>query len=72
MKNKQYSFEEWVELEKFFEGKNTIMDTVKNFEKWNNIMNDCNGPGIYGGYGLSETFSGISIIIFDTIVLHQI
>lgn len=35
--------------------------TVKNFEKWNNIMHDCKGPGIYGGYGLSETFSGISI-----------
>ena len=35
--------------------------TVKNFKKWNRIMNECDGPGIYGGYGLSETFSGISI-----------
>ena len=35
--------------------------TVKNFEKWNNIMQNCGAPGIYGGYGLSETFSGVSI-----------
>ena len=35
--------------------------SVKKFKKWNDIMHDCNGPGIYGGYGLSETFSGISI-----------
>lgn len=33
----------------------------KNFEKWNDIMKFCNASGIYGGYGLSETFSGISI-----------
>ncbi len=35
--------------------------TVKKLKKWNNIMYECNGPGIYGGYGLSETFSGLSI-----------
>ena len=33
----------------------------KSFEKWNDIMNSCHASGIYGGYGLSETFSGISI-----------
>ena len=39
--------------------------TVKNFQKWNNIMHACNASGIYGGYGLSETFSGISIDRID-------
>ncbi len=34
---------------------------IKSFEKWNNIMHNCGANGIYGGYGLSETFSGISI-----------
>ena len=35
--------------------------TVKNFEKWNDIMRECRAPGIYCGYGLSETFSGVCI-----------
>lgn len=35
--------------------------TVKKFENWNNIMHKCRSKGIYGGYGLSETFSGVSI-----------
>ena len=34
--------------------------SVKIFEEWNNIMNKCGSSGIYGGYGLSENFSGIS------------
>jgi len=34
--------------------------SVKIFENWNNIMNKCGARGIYGGYGLSENFSGIS------------
>ena len=38
------------------EGTNT-----NSFKKWNDIMNYCGANGIYGGYGLSETFSGISI-----------
>ncbi len=33
----------------------------KSFEQWNDIMNSCHASGIYGGYGLSEVFSGISI-----------
>lgn len=33
----------------------------KSFKNWNDIMTSCNASGIYGGYGLSETFSGISI-----------
>ena len=35
--------------------------TVENIRKWNDIMRECGANGIYGGYGLSETFSGISI-----------
>ncbi len=34
--------------------------SVKIFEKWNDIMNKCGASGIYGGYGLSENFSGVS------------
>lgn len=34
--------------------------SVKLFEYWNNLMNKCKAPGIYGGYGLSENFSGVS------------
>ncbi len=39
--------------------------SVKKFEEWNNIMHACKSSGIYGGYGLSETFSGISIDRID-------
>ena len=35
--------------------------TVKKVEKWNQIMKECNSKAVYGGYGLSETFSGVSI-----------
>lgn len=40
--------------------------SVENFEKWNEIMQMCGASGIYGGYGLSETFSGISIDRVDS------
>ena len=35
--------------------------SVKKMKKWNLIMQECGGKGIYGGYGCSETFSGICI-----------
>lgn len=34
--------------------------TSKKMEQWDKIMEQCGGGYIYGGYGLSETFSGIS------------
>ena len=35
--------------------------SVKKMKEWNRIMQECGGNGLYGGYGLSETFSGICI-----------
>ena len=32
----------------------------KKMEQWDKIMEKCGGGYIYGGYGLSETFSGVS------------
>lgn len=35
--------------------------SVKKIQQWDKIMKDCGGSRIYGGYGLSETFSGLCI-----------
>ena len=35
-------------------------NSVKKIKKWNEIMHDCGAPSLWSGYGLSETFSGIS------------
>ena len=35
--------------------------TVDKMNKWNGIVQKCGGNGLFGGYGLSETFSGICI-----------
>ena len=40
--------------------------SVKKMKKWNKIMRACGADAVYGGYGLSETFSGISIDRIDT------
>ncbi len=39
-------------------GEGTTVDKMK---KWNGIVKKCGGNGLFGGYGLSETFSGICI-----------
>lgn len=35
--------------------------TVEKMKKWNSIVQKYGGNGLFGGYGLSETFSGICI-----------
>ncbi len=39
-------------------GEGTTVDKMK---KWTQIVQKCGGSGLFGGYGLSETFSGICI-----------
>ncbi len=34
---------------------------VQKYQKWNEIMRKCGAKGIYSGYGLSETFSAVSV-----------
>ena len=45
--------------------------TAESFDKWNEIMHNLKSPGIYGGYGLSETFSGVSISRNDAEPAHS-
>ena len=35
--------------------------SVRKMKQWNKIVQKCGGNGLFGGYGLSETFSGICI-----------
>ena len=39
-------------------GEGTTVDKMK---RWNSIVQKCGGNGLFGGYGLSETFSGVCI-----------